>query len=75
MCELCRIQGCIPVCPNYIPKRTLHYCSICKQGIENGEDYIVNDSNLYAHWDCFKGTRELLDWLGYRVKVMEDYRR
>ena len=27
-------------CPNYEPPKAFHYCSICSEGIYNGEKYI-----------------------------------
>ena len=60
-------------CPNYIPPKAIHYCSICGEGIYPGEEYIVNDDSEYRHYDCFYGIRELLEWLGYDVKTMEDF--
>ena len=49
-----------------------HYCSICGDGIYDGEEYIENDDGEYIHYGCIQGIRRLLDWLGYDVKVMED---
>ena len=61
-----------PMSPDYIPEKTNHYCSICDDGISNGEDYIVNDVDEYAHWECFKGAKHLAEWLGYEIKEMEE---
>ncbi len=58
--------------PDYISPKTNHYCSICDEGIQNGEEYIMNDDNDYAHWECFNGTKHLANWLGYSVREMED---
>lgn len=72
-CEIC--NGLIkhdPRCPNYTPPKTARYCSVCEQGIYNGEEYIVNDDNEYRHYDCFYGMRDLLEWLGYEIKTMEE---
>lgn len=49
-----------------------NYCSICGEGIYAEENYIVNEDNEFAHWDCFYGMRHLLEWLGYEIKIMED---
>lgn len=49
-----------------------HYCSICGDGIHNEEEYIENDDGEYIHYDCIQGTRQLLNWLGYDIKTMED---
>ena len=51
-------------------KKPVHYCSICKEGIYNGEEYIVNDDNEYAHWECVDYGRDLAKFLGYKVKEM-----
>ena len=72
MCEICRSYPCHPRCPNYIPPKASYHCSICQEGIYNGEEYIENDDGEYAHWECFDGMRDLLEWLGYEIKTMED---
>lgn len=71
MCDICRCTPCIsPRCPNYKPDRTGLYCSACGEGIYTGDEYIENNEGDTRHYDCFYGTRELLDWLGFDVKVM-----
>lgn len=72
MCDICFQNPCLPQCPNYEPPRATHYCSICHEGIHDGEEYIVNDDGDYRHYDCFYGIRDLLEWLGYNVKTMEE---
>ena len=59
-----------PRCPLYIPPKATHYCSICGEGIYDGEEYIVNDDGEYAHWDCVYYGRDLAKFLGYKVKEM-----
>ena len=59
-------------CPLYEPPRATHSCSICNEGILNGEEYIVNDDGEYAHWDCIDYGRDLAEWLGYEIKEMEE---
>lgn len=72
-CEICgKDTSHNPHCPYYIPKKSTHYCSICGEGIYNGEEYVKNDNNEYSHYDCFYGTRNLLEWLGYRIEIMEE---
>ena len=61
-----------PRCPLYIPHKASHYCSICQEGILNGEEYIVNDDGEYAHWDCVDYGRDLAKFLGYKVKEMNE---
>lgn len=72
MCNLCRQTPCNSQCPNYIPPRAKLHCSICDNGIYEGEEYIENDDGEYRHYECFQGMRELLQWLGYEIKTMED---
>lgn len=73
MCSICGQTPCAARCPNYIPKKAKHYCSICEEGILDGEEYIENDNGEYRHYDCFDGMRDLLEWLGYSVKSMSDW--
>lgn len=72
MCPYCLRDRCISGCPNYSPPKTYHYCSICGEGIYEGEEYIENDDGEFRHFDCFCGMRDLLEWLGYEIKTMED---
>ena len=71
-CEYCNgITSHDPRCPNYIPPRTRHHCSVCDEGISNGEEYIMNDNGDYAHWECVPYTRDLVKFYGYRIEEME----
>ena len=72
MCSICLKNPCNKKCPNYTPSKAFHYCSICNEGILNGEEYIVNDDNEYAHWECVDYGRDLAEWLGYEIKEMEE---
>lgn len=72
MCRLCGCYPCNNQCPNRIPKKTSLYCSICGQEISDGEEYIENIDGDYRHYDCFRGMRDLLEWLGYEIKTMKD---
>ena len=72
MCEICRKNPCDTRCPNYMPPKSTYYCSICKDPIENGEEYIENDIGEYAHWDCVDYGRDLARFLGYKIKTMEE---
>lgn len=58
--------------PDYKLPKTCYYCSICDEGIQNGEKYIVNDVDDYAHWECIRGAKHLSEWLGYKIKEMEE---
>lgn len=53
MCSICGQTPCVARCPNYTPKKAKHYCSICEEGILDGEEYIENDNGEYRHYDCF----------------------
>lgn len=72
-CDICgRIDGHASRCPHYSARKTALYCSSCGEGIYNGEEYIENDNGEYKHLDCIYGIRDMLEWLGYEVKTMED---
>lgn len=66
------MNPCHPRCPNYHLPKTKHYCSFCGEGIFDGEEYIVNQDGEYRHYDCFYNTKDMLEWLGYEVKTMEE---
>ena len=71
-CNYClRDYGHNPRCPLYKEKSS-HYCSICGDGILEGEEYIENDCGEYAHWECVDYGRDLSRFLGYEIKTMED---
>ena len=53
MCSICWQTPCAARCPNYIPKKAKHYCSICGESILDEEEYIENDNGEYRHYDCF----------------------
>lgn len=58
-------------CPNYKPQKSNHNCSECGENILVGEEYIVNDNGDYAHFECVDYARDLLKFLGYKIKEME----
>ena len=72
MCSICKQYPCNVRCPNYIPPKASCYCSICDEGIYDGEEYIENDDGEYAHWECVDYGRDLVKWLGYEIKEMEE---
>lgn len=59
-------------CPNYIPPRTRHYCSICGECICDGEEYIENYVGDYVHLECICDVEWLIRWLGYEVKIIKN---
>ena len=72
-CNYClRDYGHNPRCPLYKENKSTHYCSICGDGILEGEEYIENDCGEYAHWECVDYGRDLIKFLGYEIKTMED---
>lgn len=73
-CEYCmNINGKHDsMCPNYTPPKTNYYCDVCGDGIYPGEEYIINDDDKYAHWECVDYGRDLAKWLGYEIKEMEE---
>lgn len=56
MCEMCRQTPCHNMCPNAEnAKRVVGYCSVCKQGIFDGDEiYQVADDEA-IHADCVQG--------------------
>lgn len=72
MCRVCLQNPCHQQCPNYIPPKCKYRCSICSDGILEGEEYIRNNDFEYAHLECFLRMKDLAEWLGYDVRVMED---
>lgn len=73
MCDVCEHNPCLPRCPNYFNKVSFHYCSICGEGIVYGEEYIEYEPGHFIHFDCIRGLRHLLSYLGYKIKTMEDF--
>ena len=72
-CEYCRQIGSHDYrCPNYSPPKAAYYCSICEEGIYEGDEYIENYNGDHAHWGCIDGTRELLEFLDCEIKTMEE---
>lgn len=72
MCEICNKYPCNYKCPNYIPPKAKIRCFICEEGIYNGEEYIQNDIGDYAHWECINFGRDLINFLGYEIKEMDE---
>ena len=72
MCNICFQTPCLPRCPFHEPPKTSYYCSICNDGIYDGEEYIENDNGEYAHWECVDYGRDLAKFLGYAIKEMEE---
>ena len=70
MCNICGHTHCHSRCPNYIAPKANHYCSICQEGIYDGEEYIENDCGEYAHWECVSYGMDLVRFLGYEIKEM-----
>ena len=74
-CEYCGQNGKHDSrCPLYERQETNNKCSICKDKLYIGEEYIINNEGKYAHWECVECSRDLAKWLGYEIKTMgEDY--
>lgn len=72
MCQYCLHTPCLPGCPNYEEPKAVYHCSICKQGIFEGEEYIENGGD-YVHFECIPDLKWLLEWLGFDIKEMKDF--
>ena len=74
-CEYClREKGHDYRCPDY-ENNAVHQCSICDEGICNGEEYVKNIDGEYVHYDCFtnQSYQEMIDWLGGSVGTMDEF--
>ena len=70
-CEYCHQYGNRhPRCPLYEPPKASRYCSICNEGIDDGEEYIENDCGECDRSECVNYGRELIKFLGYEIKEM-----
>ena len=54
MCQYCLHNPCLPGCPNYEEPKAVYHCSICGQGIFEGEEYIENGGD-YIHFEMYTG--------------------
>lgn len=71
MCEICRQTPCNYRCPNYSPTSSHKICLFCEDAILDGEEYIENPDGECIHFECIPGIRQLLEFLGYKVKEMD----
>lgn len=71
MCRICQQSPCHFRCTDYNSKKSIHICSICGEGILEGEEFIENSDGEFRHYECFHSMRELLSWLGFEIKTME----
>ena len=73
LCDICRsYNDHITHCPKHFLPKALFYCSSCGEGIYDGEEYIDNHNGEYRHFDCIQSIRDLVEWLGYDVEIMDD---
>ena len=71
MCPECRRSiGHDCRCPNYIQPKAERYCEYCGEGIYENDKYIENCDSEFRHLECFMSTREIVEWLGFEIKVM-----
>ena len=64
-CKYClREKGHDYRCSNY-ERNAVRQCSICDEGICNGEKYVENIDGEYVHYDCFinQSYQEMTNWL------------
>lgn len=71
MCDLCKVSGCVPDCPNYIPKKSKHMCCYCEEPICDGEEYVINYNDEYIHKECIPSIDFLIDWFDSRIRTMD----
>lgn len=68
MCKYCLKPVCPPGCPNYVPPKSDITCVSCGESIYPEEEYIENENGETCHYECFDGLKDLLRFLGYKVK-------
>lgn len=72
-CNYChRIIGHHERCPNYEPPESNYICSKCGESILIGEEYIENNKGDLAHWECVNYAKDLVKFLDYEIKEMEE---
>ncbi len=74
-CSICgRTIGHDTRCPLYTLPKATHYCSICDEGIDYGEEYIKNIDDEYVHYDCLTNLSycAMIELLGGEIRIMED---
>ena len=72
-CDVCGRYGShASRCPYNKTPTSHYYCSVCDEGIYDGDEYIVNENGEYAHWECVDYGRDLAKFLGYEIKTMEE---
>jgi len=72
VCNICRQTYCPSGCPNFEPRKSGYICDFCGNDIFVGEVYVDDGVNNTAHLDCINGIRQFINWVGLKVKVMED---
>ena len=73
-CEYCRQIGSHDCrCPNYEYENKYYtkYCRICGEKILYGEEYIKNDDDEYAHYECVGCAWDMEKFLGYKIMTWE----
>ena len=71
LCDLCLQNLCHPRYLNYSPTDTYIRCDRCGELIEVWEEYLENINGEIIHLGCVYSIRDLLDWFGENIKVME----
>lgn len=70
-CEYCGKYPHHCRCPLAPEDKYLYRCSICSEGIVDGEEYIKNDDGEFVHLECCN-VRGAVEFLGYDVRTMEN---
>lgn len=68
-CEYCRQFPHDSRCLLAPKPKFSHHCSICGEGIYDGEEYVENDYGEFVHYD-YLTIREMVEFLGYEVGIM-----
>lgn len=72
-CDIChRNIGHHSRCPMNAIVSSKHVCVVCNDPLLHGEEYIVNTTGEYAHWECISGRKDLLEFLEFEIKRYEE---
>ena len=60
-------------CPNYSAPESRYKCVVCNEYIQPGEEFLENDNDEKAHWECVDTGYELINFLEHSVLYSMQY--
>lgn len=72
MCEICMQSPCPAGCPNADEPQKVYTCEECKDGILEGEEYVLLEDGFF-HFECLynMSVKEIVKACGYKVETAE----